>query len=138
MALEWTEKLAVGHAVIDEQHRELFRRFDNLIEACRRASGKERIEELIGFLDSYVVIHFREEERLMELCAYPGLEEQKSQHLYFIGRLDALKADLKEKGVSAHLVISTNQILLKWIIRHIKDIDVKFGVFLKAHPQAAS
>ena len=138
MALEWTEKLAVGHAVIDEQHRELFRRFDKLIEACRQASGKERIEELLCFLDSYVVIHFREEERLMELCAYPGLDEQKSQHLYFIGRLDALKTDLKEKGVSAHLVISTNQILLKWIIQHIKNIDVQLGAFLKAQPQLLS
>jgi hemerythrin len=137
MALEWTEKMAVGHEIIDRQHRELFRRFDDLIEACRQANGKERIEELLGFLDSYVVTHFRDEERMMERCAYPGAAEQKAQHRYFIGRLDELKADLKEKGVSTHLVISTNQILLKWIIQHIKNVDVQFGAFLKTHPPQA-
>lgn len=136
MALEWTEKMAVGHAVIDQQHRELFRRFDDLIEACRQAGGKERIEALLGFLDNYVVSHFREEERMMDRHAYPGAYEHKAQHRHFIGQLDALKADLREKGVSAHLVISTNQILLKWIIRHIKSIDVQLGNFLKAHSQA--
>lgn len=136
MALEWTEKMAVGHHVIDQQHRELFRRFDDLIEACRQACGKERIVELLGFLDAYVVTHFREEEGMMERCAYPGAEEHKAQHRYFIGRLDALKADLREKGVSTHLVISTNQILLKWIIQHIKNIDVQFGAFLRTQPQA--
>lgn len=137
MALEWTEKMAVGHAVIDQQHRELFRRFDDLIEACRQGSGRKRIEELLNFLDSYVVVHFREEERIMDRHAYPGAGEHKAQHRHFIGRLDALKADLEEKGVSAHLVISTNQVLLKWIIQHIKTIDVQFGAFLKAHPQTA-
>lgn len=136
MALEWTEKLAIGHAVIDEQHRELFRRFDCLIEACRKASGKDRIEELLGFLDSYVVTHFRAEEGIMESHGYPGIVEHKSHHRYFIGRLDALKTDLQERGVSTHLVISTNQILLKWIIEHIKNVDVQFGAFLKTRPPA--
>jgi len=137
MAMEWNERMAIGHDVIDQQHRELFRRFDILIEACRQACGKERIEELLYFLDSYVVTHFREEEGLMEGHAYPGVDEHKAQHRYFTGRLDALKADLKAKGVSTHLVISTNQILLKWIIQHIKNIDVQFGAFLKTRAQEA-
>lgn len=136
MALEWTKRMEVGHAVIDRQHRELFRRFDGLMEACRQARGKERIKELLGFLDSYVVTHFREEERMMDRHAYPGAEEHKAQHSHFIDRLNTLKADIKEKGVSTELVISTNQVLLKWIIEHIKNIDVKLGAFLRGDLQA--
>jgi len=136
MALEWTEKMAVGHPIIDQQHQELFRRFDELMEACRQARGKERIEALLGFLDSYVATHFREEERLMDRHAYPGAEAHKGEHRYFTDRLDALKANLREEGIATGLVISTNQTLLNWIIQHIKNIDVQFGAYLKAHPHA--
>jgi len=135
MALEWNERMAVGHPLIDMQHRELFRRFDELIEACREARGKERIVALLGFLDSYVVTHFREEERLMERYGFPGADEHKGEHRHFTDRLDALKADLAEKGVSSELVISTNQVLLNWIIQHIKNIDVRLGAFLKSRSQ---
>jgi len=136
MALEWTDRMAVGHPVIDAQHRELFRRFDDLIEACREARGKERIVALLGFLDSYVATHFREEERLMERYGYPGTDEHKGEHRHFTERLDALKVDLSEKGISSELVISTNQVLLNWIIQHIKSIDVRLGAFLKTRPPA--
>jgi len=137
MALEWTEGLAVGHSLIDQQHRELLRRFDELMEACRQARGKERIVALLGFLDSYVATHFGEEERLMDRLAYPGTAEHKAQHRHFTGRLEALKTDLRDMGVSSALVISTNQILLNWIIQHIKTVDVQFGAFLKTHPRPA-
>lgn len=108
MAMEGTERLAVDHPILDEQHRELFRRFDELMGACQQARGKERIEVLLGYPDSYVVIHFREEERLMDRYSYPGAASHKGEHRHFTGRREALKADLKEKGVSSELVISTN------------------------------
>jgi len=135
MALEWNERMAVGHPLIDMQHRELFRRFDGLIEACREARGKERIVALLGFLDSYVVTHFREEERLMERYGFPGADEHKGEHRLFTDRIKKLKEDLTEKGVSSELVISTNQLLLKWIIQHIKSIDVQLGAFLNMQVQ---
>lgn len=137
MALEWTEKMSVGYAAIDQQHQELFRRFDDLLEACQQCKGKERVEALLGFLDTYVITHFREEERLMDRHAYPGAEEHKAEHRYFIGRLNAMKEDLKTRGPSSELVITTNQTLLNWIIRHIKQIDVQLGAFLKARAKIA-
>jgi len=35
MALEWTDDLATGSEVIDYQHKELFKRINFLMEACR-------------------------------------------------------------------------------------------------------
>jgi hemerythrin len=131
MALEWTEKLAVGHDLIDQQHRELFRRFDDLLEACQQAKGKERIESLLGFLGTYVVTHFQAEERLMERHGYPGAEAHKAEHSHFTGRLDLLREDLRSGGASTQLVISTNQTLLHWILNHIKSVDVELGAFLR-------
>lgn len=131
MALEWTPKLAVGHPLIDSQHQELFRRFDELLEACQQARGKDRIESLLEFLGTYVVTHFQAEERLMDRHDYPGAEAHKAEHRYFTGRLDLLREDLRSGGASSQLVISTNQTLLNWIIKHIKNVDVEFGAFLR-------
>lgn len=36
MSMAWSEDLAIGVAQIDQQHRELFRRFDDLLEAIRK------------------------------------------------------------------------------------------------------
>ena len=35
MAITWDPNLAVGHQAMDDQHRELFRRIDALLEASR-------------------------------------------------------------------------------------------------------
>lgn len=131
MGVEWTEKLTVGYGLIDEQHRELFRRFNDLLDACQQRQGRERIAELLCFLDDYVIAHFGEEERLMDRHAYAGAAEHRSAHQSFIRKLDDLKRTLQNRGPSLDLVISTNQTLVDWIINHIKSADVLFGAFLK-------
>ena len=131
MAVEWTERLAVGCAAIDDQHRELFRRFNQLLEACQLRKGREKIVELLEFLDLYVVSHFQDEESLMDRHAYPDADRHKSEHRYFNRKLRDLHESLRTRGPSLDLVINTNQTLLHWIVDHIKDLDVKFGAYLK-------
>lgn len=131
MPLNWTPDLAVGHHHIDRQHQELIRRFNDLLEACRAGQGKTRVEELLGFLDAYVLDHFKAEEQLMERFGYPGREEHAAQHRYYCAKLQELKATLAEAGANALVVVSTNKTLLDWILRHIKQVDVQLGAFLK-------
>ena len=64
MAIEWTEDLATGVNKIDNQHKELFKRINNLLEACNQGRGKNEVEKVIKFLDDYVIIHFSEEENI--------------------------------------------------------------------------
>ncbi len=131
MAILWTERLAVGHGTIDAQHRELFARFGDLLEACKQNRGKEKLNQLFGFLDEYVATHFGEEERLMASRAYPGLPAHREQHRIFIDRLKDLKKLLQEDGPSLHVLVDTNHTLLDWIINHIKGVDVQFGAYLR-------
>jgi len=131
MSFHWTESLAIGHRVIDEQHRELIDRFRFLLEACKAGKGKERIAELFGFLDSYVVSHFRAEEQLMAEHDYPGLAEHKSQHAWLVGKVAELKGVLLADGPSFNLVVEANQTLLNWIVEHIRNTDVRLARFLQ-------
>lgn len=48
--MPWHPGLSVGIELIDEQHKELFRRADMLFEAGRKGQAKEYIGELMAFL----------------------------------------------------------------------------------------
>jgi hemerythrin len=132
MAVEWTENLAVGNATIDSQHKELFKRFNQLLDACQQRKGREKIGDVLTFLDDYVVFHFGEEEKLMARHAYPEGETHKAQHKLFIRQLNELRQTMQSRGPSIDLLVTTNQALVHWIVMHIKDMDVRFGAFLKA------
>ncbi len=132
MAVEWTENLAVGDATIDSQHKELFKRFNQLLDACQQRKGREKIADVLKFLDDYVIFHFGEEEKLMALHVYPGEATHKAEHQLFIHQLNELRQTMQSRGPSIDLLITTNQALIHWIVMHIKDMDVRFGVFLKA------
>jgi hemerythrin len=131
MSLEWTESLSVGVDIIDGQHKELFRRFGDLIDACHEGHGKERIAELLGFLDDYVVFHFGEEEKLMQNYGYPDIESHRHEHATFVHRLQYLKQVFHAEGPTQTLVSKTVRILLNWIVKHIKSVDLELGAFLK-------
>ena len=136
MAIQWTPDLAVGVEKIDEQHRELFRRFDVLVDACKQRRGKQEVGELLGFLNDYVISHFGEEEGLMVGNNYPDFNAHLAQHKYFMRKLDDLREKLLRDGPSTGVVIMTNQTVLAWLIEHIKHVDTRVGAFLKANGKA--
>ncbi len=132
MGVEWRESLAIGVDEIDNQHKELLLRFDGLLRACREGRGIGELKGLLGFLDEYVVEHFRDEERLQQLHRYPGLAEHRRLHASFIARVKALKDEISADGVAVHNVIETNNLLLNWLVNHISVVDRELGKFLQA------
>lgn len=77
MAILWTPDLATKVDEIDSQHRELFKRINDLLDACNQGRGKEEVQKVIRFLEEYVATHFGEEEKYMEKYNYPGTETIK-------------------------------------------------------------
>ena len=131
MAIEWTKDLAVGIAKIDEQHQELFRKIDQLLEACRQCKGKETVGETIRFLGDYVIEHFGNEERYMDRYNYPESAGHKEQHRQFINSFQELKKKFETDGPGTNIVILTNRIVVNWLNSHIRNVDKVLGVFLK-------
>lgn len=131
MAIEWNEKLATGNSVIDNQHKELFARFDSLLTACNERKGKDEVYNLLQFLDDYVKSHFALEERLQQESNYPHYGEHKAQHESFIRDLQGLESQLKQEGASLSLVIQTNQTMVNWLIQHINITDREMAGYLR-------
>ena len=132
--MEWNEKLAVGIATIDSQHKELFKRINNLVVAIKEHRCKSEIDSTIAFLDDYARVHFSEEEKHMQKTNYAGLEEQREGHRKYLAALAELKAEAslpRVPGSSYDLSATTNQVVVDWIVDHILKLDMQFGDFLR-------
>lgn len=130
MKIEWRDDLSIGVPSIDDQHRELFSRFNGLIAACNEGKGREKIAELIRFLRDYTKVHFFDEEVLQQEIGYPEYHSHRQQHLEFVRRLSAMENDFAQNGASLSLVIRANNFLVEWLIGHISRSDREVGKFM--------
>lgn len=129
--MQWTNDLAVGVKMIDEQHRELFARIGKLVDSIKLHQCKFEIDGTIDFLGEYVITHFRDEERLMREQGYSDYEAHKAMHDKFIKDFSKLKSDFESEPSSYTRSVYTNQIVVDWIVNHISTIDTKLAGFLK-------
>jgi len=134
--MEWTEDLSVGVEKIDSQHRELFIRINDLVAAIKQSTCKYKIGDVVKFLDDYIVFHFSEEELFMQKYSYPGFPQHKEEHRKFLENFQKLKKELPKleggkKPGSYDLSVEVNQMVVDWILDHIKEKDKKFGAYLK-------
>jgi hemerythrin len=132
--MEWSEKLSIGLVSIDSQHKELFKRINNLVLAIKEHRCRSEIDGMLKFLDDYARIHFSEEERHMLETGYHGYEEQRREHQKYLQSLRELKKEAalpRVQGSSYDLSATTNQVVVDWIVDHIMKVDIKFGEFLR-------
>lgn len=131
MTFKWTEDLSTSVDEIDAQHKEIFRKMDELYSACRLGNGKSEIADVIMFLEDYVTSHFDNEEKYMLEYDYPESASHKSEHMKFIKTIVDLKKQFEKEGPSLSVVIRTNFEIADWFRDHIGRIDKALGIFLK-------
>ena len=137
MGTSWREDLLLGLKEIDVQHREYFRRTDQLIEVCLSATGPVAFDSTLAFLKAYVHFHFSHEEKLMEAKAYPETAFHKTQHRWFAKEIESLAAAGKD-GKPLPEVLRLNTLLVDWFQNHIKVVDRKLVTFLLKTTQSGA
>lgn len=130
MGVEWNQSLSVGVKEVDNQHKELFKRVSDLLDALSQGKGRQEVGNLIKFLADYTVTHFRDEEALMAKHNYPGLDEQKKEHAQLIKDLGELKKEFEAVGPSLTLLMQIQRKAVDWLTNHISKSDKKIGEFL--------
>ena len=132
MSFAWTDDLLTGVDDIDGQHKEIFVRINTLLDALARQKGRQETGKFLDYLVEYVAYHFAAEEREMTGRKYPGLAGHEREHEDFKKRINALKRDVQESGVSTQLVLMTVRSSCEWLIGHIKKTDKAMAEFIKA------
>ncbi|HHZ01836.1 MAG TPA: hemerythrin family protein [Tissierellia bacterium] len=131
MAILWNKSLEIGNTLIDEQHKKLFEKADQLFEAGKQGKSKEYIIQLFDFMDDYAKTHFRDEEKYMLSINYPEYNQQKQMHESFIQKLSDLRQEYEKAGANITVIIGANQFILDWLINHISNADRKIGEYAR-------
>jgi len=131
MTLQWEENLRVGVPVIDEQHENIFAHFDTLSEALEGGKGSEEVIEALTYLNMYATTHFSDEENLMALYKYDGLDEQRQQHATFKENIAALSGLLAASAPTKEIAIKIDATLIRYFINHVRRLDRKMAEFIK-------
>jgi len=128
---QWKDDLSIGIDEIDEQHKELIKKLNNLAEAILQQKGTDQIVRAMRFMENYADTHFSTEEKYMERYNYIDLQHQKDDHERFKNVVKKLKRELESEGVSESFAALVQRYLIDWLILHIKNSDLKFGEFLR-------
>ncbi len=124
-----TDDLKTNVDQIDDQHRELFDRLNNLINAVSR--NDREVLKFLDFLKHYAVEHFGLEESFMRKFSYPETDEHLDQHATFRQRLSDLDKQIKEKSISTGSLAEMLEMEIgNWFVKHISSIDRKLTGFL--------
>lgn len=133
--IEWSERISVGHPLIDSDHHKLIDLVNRLHDAMTHRRGAAVLGEVLRELIDYTRVHFAHEERLMREHSYPKLHEHRRQHADLVGRV----LDLERKFTAGVVLLSVEvmEFLKQWLTVHIMEHDKALAVFLvKASPAA--
>lgn len=119
----WDASFEVGVKIVDEQHKELIAKVDELHAAMKEGKGREKVNGIIAFLKDYALKHFATEEGLMRVYGYPKYDEHHKLHEEF--KTDFVKL-VGEMGASTNLTLLTMEVqhrLANWLVNHIRRVD---------------
>jgi hemerythrin len=125
----WSAKLETGLPKIDEQHKELFRQAEILLDKTKA----DRIPETIKFLGDYVVKHFIDEQGLHASVNYTKAGPHKELHNAFTARFGELKKKFENSGdnLKLEVVMEINRVVVGWLKDHIMIHDREFADYYK-------
>lgn len=129
--IEWNESLSTGIELVDEQHKMLLEKLNNISEAIENQQGVDVIIRTLDFMMDYTDFHFGTEENHMENNQYPRIEYHKRMHKEFVDSLKNMVTEFREDGATQRLAESVNIFLFNWLVTHIRGVDGAFGKYIK-------
>ncbi len=128
---DWDPLMTTGVARMDEDHKALMEKLNELGQAMRRGRGRDSMGELLAFLEGYVKEHFGFEEQLMKASGYPGYEDHRQKHDAFRQGL-AKRAEAFARTPDDHaLIVEIHGWLMAWLRDHALYTDVKLGDYVR-------
>lgn len=126
----WRERMSVGIARIDEDHKAMVGYLNQLEMALSDPDYDERrVARILLYLVEYTKAHFDREEKLMLAIDFPDFDEHKKQH-------DKARRNLRDIGIrfmktpTMEEGCRIQEFVADWLIRHIIMEDTRIAAFV--------
>ncbi len=138
MPLFWKQQLAVGHEVIDNDHRYLVLLINTVELVLRVPGNRHYILDAFDALQDYAKAHFEREERLQIAARYPYYDQHKLEHQSLLDQLADLRSkveldllgDDSDNAVAEKDGDEITDFLRSWLVEHVVGQDLKMRQFL--------
>jgi hemerythrin-like metal-binding protein len=127
----WDKTFAVGHKLIDDQHKQLFTALNTLIRACH-SGDREGFDKGITFLGDYVVKHFNDEEEIQKSQGFPDYPNHKKIHDDYKTAVSHFASKWLASGPTDAVLKEVRIHVGGWLINHIKAQDVRIGSYIRS------
>ena len=121
--ITWDKSMETGVEQIDNQHKNLIEKFNELLAAIDNGQKREKTGEVLDYLVFYADWHFQREEACMEAYGCPIAAANKEQHGYFLERFSQLQYDFYDSSMDPCMIDTTINELKDWIVNHIIGTD---------------
>ena len=121
----WKDSYRLGVDRIDNQHIELFRMTEDLVNAVKDGAAVGVYQKALGFLKDYVIYHFRDEEEYQASIHYSGMEAHKEEHRQFTQAVLDYEKKLEANGFDQKIMKDLAGTVTAWLIYHVVDTDQK-------------
>lgn len=131
----WKDKYKVGVELIDEQHKELFKRLSDFIQIVQGKTDwderLDKVKETMEFMKEYVVFHFDDEEAYQAKINYPDIEIHKEAHRKFKEGINDYVRIFEQGGFTEEKIQEFSAKLMTWLIMHVGKMDQKIGEYVR-------
>lgn len=127
--LKWNDKLSVGIASIDEEHKKLVKMLNDLYDGIMSGHGKETLGNVLDSLVEYTRVHFAHEEKFFAQTGYKEAVLHKKEHDELTKQVIEIQGKYKSGAIST-LSIELMQFLKNWLVKHIQIEDKKYSPHL--------
>lgn len=124
MKMVWREEFATGIEELDDQHKVMFDKVNELLEAVRSGLPDDRIGSLVTSLHEDAVVHFECEEGHMDSRKCSVCAANRVAHREFLRDFLDLKEQFEREGATAHFVDQVHQKVCNWMTTHIMAMDI--------------
>ncbi|MDK9700828.1 MAG: hemerythrin family protein [bacterium] len=126
--LNWEEKYAIGHPIIDQQHRNMLTIGNQLLLSLQTNRSKQETLQVLEALIAESELHFQTEEELMYRLGFGSYVNHKIDHDALKAQIKILMRECENDRVKAknHLI----SIVRNWLLEHVMSYDKGLGRFL--------
>ncbi|MFT3759057.1 bacteriohemerythrin [Thauera sp.] len=120
---DWNDRYLLGHAAMDDTHREFVERVDALL----RAPDAELEQALAAFAD-HAVAHFGEEDGWMKGSGFPAADCHIDEHAKVLESVREVQQALA--GGNTEVVRGLAQALMDWFPGHADYMDSALALWM--------
>ncbi|MBK8174289.1 MAG: hemerythrin family protein [Rhodospirillales bacterium] len=133
--LQWRDSLRLGVPAVDADHQRLVYSLNRLHFLDVSGDDRPVIASAVEDVLDYTREHFRREEMLMRLAAYPGYKAHCRIHRDMVMRAAELKRRFRDDP-SGFTVVTFYNLIADWLIPHVLEEDVKMKPWIEKLDEA--